>query len=102
MANPNMIGGGRMTRGEMSGDKRSNKAGKLPAVKALGGEGLHQGAVGFLGDVVKMQALFAQGRLGIQSPMDEHAVAKALKGGNIGKGCGNHGVPPWFFRLRQL
>ena len=35
MANPNMIGGGRMTRGEMSGDKRSNKAGKLPAKVVL-------------------------------------------------------------------
>ena len=35
MANPNMIGGGRLTRGEMSGDKRSNKAGRLPAKVVL-------------------------------------------------------------------
>ena len=31
MANPNMIGGGRMTRGEISGDKRKQQARKLPA-----------------------------------------------------------------------
>ena len=29
MANPNMIGGGRMTRGEMSGDKRRFEAKKI-------------------------------------------------------------------------
>ena len=31
MANPNMIGGGRMTRGEINGDRRKQQARKLPA-----------------------------------------------------------------------
>jgi len=31
MANPNMIGGGRMTRGEMNGDRRKQQTRKLPA-----------------------------------------------------------------------
>ena len=80
-----------MARGERDvlHARLASRSGDLAAVEVLGGERVAQLVVFGLGDLLAVHDPFAASQLGIEAPVDEHAVGHPFESGDARLGHGN-------------